>query len=96
MRLHQLGSDRGRLFLVMDLVLGTDFTRFVNPSGTRCEETRLRLAVPQLLAGVAAIHTRGKVHRDLKPTNVLVTTEGRAQDRQVAGVSDGGGERRRS
>jgi tetratricopeptide (TPR) repeat protein len=76
-RLHQLASDRGRMFLVMDLVTGTDFIRFVNPTGVRFEETRLRLALPQLLAGVAAVHACGKVHRDLKPNNVLVTPEGR-------------------
>ena len=38
---------------------------------------RLLLAVQQLCAGVHAIHDAGCIHRDLKPTNVLVTDEGR-------------------
>ena len=38
---------------------------------------RLRHALPQLAEGVLALHGAGKLHRDIKPLNVLVTREGR-------------------
>ena len=38
---------------------------------------KLRSCLGQLIAGVNALHCLGKVHRDLKPPNVLVTRDGR-------------------
>jgi eukaryotic-like serine/threonine-protein kinase len=38
---------------------------------------RLRSALKQLAEGVSALHKAGKLHRDIKPTNVLVTGDGR-------------------
>jgi len=39
---------------------------------------RLRSVLRQLVEGVCSIHAAHKVHRDIKPTNVLVSTAGRA------------------
>jgi serine/threonine protein kinase len=41
------------------------------------DETRLRDALSQLAEGINALHQSGKLHRDIKPPNVLVTAEGR-------------------
>lgn len=38
---------------------------------------RLRDAIRQLASGLRAIHAAGKLHRDVKPSNVLVTRAGR-------------------
>ncbi|HLK40132.1 MAG TPA: AAA family ATPase, partial [Polyangiaceae bacterium] len=44
---------------------------------TRFDPDRLRPALRQLVQGLAALHTAGKLHRDVKPSNILVSTGGR-------------------
>src|SRR5262249_8896549 len=70
--LHELFCDRDLWFFTMDLIEGETFDRWTRPEG-QLDEVRLRAALPQLLDGLDAIHTAGKLHRDVKPSNVLVT-----------------------
>jgi len=48
------------------------------PSGEpRFDEDKLRAALHQLATGLTTLHASGKVHCDIKPSNVLVAKEGR-------------------
>jgi hypothetical protein len=47
------------------------------PQPASFDEGRLRAALVQMVRGVRALHQAGKVHRDVKPSNVLVDDHGR-------------------
>jgi hypothetical protein len=48
-----------------------------SPRPTPCDIDKLRHALPQLARGLHALHCAGKIHRDVKPSNIQVTSDGR-------------------
>ncbi|WP_434415583.1 protein kinase domain-containing protein [Nannocystis pusilla] len=100
--LHQLVSHDDEWFITMEFVDGVSFVDHVRQGmsekpGAAPPPERLRPALLQLAAGVSALHAAGKLHRDLKSSNVLVTADGRvvildfglAADNVAEGGEDG-------
>ena len=81
--LHELEGDGDLTFFTMEVIDGVDFLRWVTGDAPPADGAsparldRLRPALLQLVDGLAGLHAHGKLHRDVKPSNVMVTAEGR-------------------
>ena len=72
-KLGELFESRGDWFFTMELIDGVDLASWLRAGDMQ----RLRETMAQLVTGLGALHDAGHVHRDVKPTNVLVSN-GRA------------------
>lgn len=74
-RLFDLEVASGQHFLTMELIAGESLRRTLRRGALPIEEA-FEIARQSAL-GLAAAHEAGVVHRDFKPENVLISTEGR-------------------
>ena len=65
------GESEGRLFIVMPLIDGLDLHAVIAFEGTLAPQIAATI-VAQVGAALDAAHTRGLLHRDVKPGNVLL------------------------
>ena len=63
-------------FYVMDFVAGESSSRYLDPTHKSVTETDLVRLVGSTLDAVAYLHRRSTAHLDIKPDNVLVTSDG--------------------
>ena len=79
-------DDDGQIGLVMEYVQGFSLADCLHEGGGMPLEDSLDL-FQQVLEAVGTAHAAGVLHRDLKPHNILLTTQG---DRVIAKVADFG------
>jgi ABC-type branched-subunit amino acid transport system substrate-binding protein len=73
--IYDAGEAADRLYIAMRLVEGTDLKRLLAEEGVLEPERALRL-LEQVAEALDAAHERGLVHRDVKPSNVLIDERG--------------------
>lgn len=70
---HGVGEADGLFFYVMDFLEAPTLAELLD-TGPLSQEESVRVAV-DLLKALEAVHSAGLVHRDVKPSNVLVTDD---------------------
>jgi len=77
-RVYDIGDAKGQPFITMEFVDGEDLASLLRRIGRPIPEKAAEIA-RQLCAGLHALHERGLLHLDLKPSNVMIDGRGRVR-----------------
>jgi serine/threonine protein kinase len=72
--LYAAGEEDGNVYIVTRWVEGTELGNLIHDGGPLDPERAARIAA-QIAAALELAHEKGVVHRDVKPSNVIVTSE---------------------
>ena len=76
--IYDVVQDEGRTWIVMEYVDAPTVTQMVDREGARSVEETIAIGL-QVLSALDAAHAAGIVHRDVKPSNVMVQANGRTK-----------------
>jgi hypothetical protein len=74
----EVGETTERPYFVMPLMQGENLGRLLR-EGTPLETSRILMIARQVGEAIAHAHRKGIIHRDIKPTNVLLDRDGTAK-----------------
>jgi serine/threonine-protein kinase len=72
------GEDGGHPYIVFEYVEGETLKQRINRIGALDTQEALAYAI-EIARGLTVAHARNMIHRDIKPQNVLIDSEGRAK-----------------
>lgn len=75
---YDVGEDRGLYFIVMELIEGITLKNYIGKKGKLSVKEATSIAI-QVSLGLEAAHNCGIVHRDVKPQNIIISTDGKVK-----------------
>ena len=73
-----VGEENGNYFIVMELVEGITLKLYIQNRGRLSVREAVGISL-QVAAGLEAAHNNGIIHRDVKPQNIIISTDGTAK-----------------
>lgn len=75
---YDVGEDSGYNYMVMELIEGITLKDYIMKKGRLSDKEVISIAI-QMAAGLDAVHSKDLVHRDVKPQNVMISTDGKVK-----------------
>ena len=73
-----VGDDGGVYYIVMELIEGITLKEYIAKKGKLSIKEATSIAI-QVSMGLEAAHNHGIVHRDVKPQNIIISTDGKVK-----------------
>ena len=73
--IYDVGDYKGHHYIVMEYVIGQTLKQVIKARGPLLNEEAVDI-MKQMCSAIAEAHSRGIIHRDIKPQNVIVKSDG--------------------
>ncbi len=76
--IYDVGSEEGFHYIVMEYVEGITLKTYIEKKGRLSFKESVSIAI-QVARGIEAAHNKDIIHRDIKPQNIIISTEGKVK-----------------
>ena len=76
--IYDVGSENGLHFIVMEYVEGITLKTYIEKKGQLSFKEATSIAI-QVARGIEAAHNKDITHRDIKPQNIMISTDGKVK-----------------
>lgn len=76
--IYDVGNEDDIYYIVMEYVEGITLKTYIEKKGQLSFKESTSIAI-QVARGIEAAHNKGIIHRDIKPQNIMISTEGKVK-----------------
>lgn len=76
--IYDVGSQDGIYYIIMEYVEGITLKTYIEKKGQLSFKEAISIAI-QVGRGIEAAHNKNIIHRDIKPQNIIISTEGKVK-----------------